>query len=730
MNRYFDSNESIFEKQGDQVVHILKTIAGRYMGQNPPHPVTYRAYNRNGIHRLGDYRYKFDFHGIYPLAPRETIVYAWAKLWGDAESDMNLTASAYGPLTVYFNGEKVFKANILNERNPHLKSGFRVRLKKGWNNVVIKFTHTQTGFGGLLGPGSPKSLPLHFLMPSVERDGQEGWLYTRPLKEELAELPKVGMQESETGLLWSPGKDWHEKELAYGQFKRMYSLRPHCYGVGWTRGQFPVVGNNEYIMKGTHEGPLEVYLDEERIYLSEGSGEFSQPVTVRCGKHDILVKSGCDGKDWGFELQFVHGEEPVRFLSPVPVKGTEEAWFYTGPFDASQPFDCLIFKETNTLFQGVKGPVYWRLDQPGTWIRPYIENVNFGKWNYPLGVTLYGLLSAGRVLQCKDTVQYVKEHVEASTAVFPYALWDKEQYGAAGVQHLLTQIDCLDDCGSFGSLMLELAKEDEVRNYRQIADYIAGYMRNNQSRLEDGAFVRRNPENSLMDETLWADDLYMSVPFLCRYYQLTGDAFYVEDAAKQLILYHKYLYRPDLKIMSHVFDFKVRKATEVSWGRGNGWVAFSFSELLAVLPEEHKDRPRLLEIFNELCEGYLQLQDEEGMWHQVLTDFESYPETSCTSMFAYAFARGVRYGWLKNQTAYTNAALKAWEGLSKVSIDYLGNIYGVCRGSGFSFTEYYYKNELSWNLNDTHGTGIVMLAGIEVLNLLKYNEALRCPPCL
>jgi rhamnogalacturonyl hydrolase YesR len=25
------------------------------------------------------------------------------------------------------------------------------------------------------------------------------------------------------------------------------------------------------------------------------------------------------------------------------------------------------------------------------------------------------------------------------------------------------------------------------------------------------------------ENTMWADDLYMSTPFLCRYYQLTGD---------------------------------------------------------------------------------------------------------------------------------------------------------------------------------------------------------------
>lgn len=75
------------------------------------------------------------------------------------------------------------------------------------------------------------------------------------------------------------------------------------------------------------------------------------------------------------------------------------------------------------------------------------------------------------------------------------------------------------------------------------------------------------------------------------------------------------------------------------WGRGNGWVVFSMTELLEVLPEDHPKRNDLIEFLNTLCEGYLALQDDEGMWHQVLNDHESYPETSCTSMFIYAFSR-------------------------------------------------------------------------------------------
>jgi rhamnogalacturonyl hydrolase YesR len=222
------------------------------------------------------------------------------------------------------------------------------------------------------------------------------------------------------------------------------------------------------------------------------------------------------------------------------------------------------------------------------------------------------------------------------------------------------------------------------------------------------------------EDTLWADDLYMSVPFLCRYFQLTAKTKYIDDAARQFLGFKHHLFIPELKAMSHVYDFRRQMATGIPWGRGNGWAIFSLSELLAVLPAGHALRPALLAFFRELCAGYLALQDATGMWHQVLNEPDSSPETSCTSMFTYAFARGVRHGWLPESTPFVRAVYRAWEALNRISIDQFGNVHGVCRGSEFSFTSDYYKRELLWNTNDTHGIGIVLLAGVEVLRLQQY----------
>lgn len=177
---------------------------------------------------------------------------------------------------------------------------------------------------------------------------------------------------------------------------------------------------------------------------------------------------------------------------------------------------------------------------------------------------------------------------------------------------------------------------------------------------------------------------------------------------------------PDLQLMSHVYDVRQGQPSRTVWGRGNGWVFFSLAELLAVLPTGHPDYEPLLQFYRELAEGYRRVQGANGLWHQVLTDPESYEEASCTAMFIFGMARGVRRGWLRSTQLYAQAAVSGWKGLTARAIDGQGNVFGVCKGSSWSNSHSYYKHDLSWNVNDTHGIGIVLLAGVELLQLMRH----------
>lgn len=713
MGYYFDDSQSINAYEGTDPQAIISSLAYRYMGQNLKHGLYYRAYTNNGIVRTTDYRYLVDFNKIFPDSKDKECVWAFTKFYSAGKSSFGWDINCFGPMVVYVNGEVAYKSDIFKERYSETSTRVFMDVEEGWNDIRIQFKKTKAGFGGQFGTWIGK-WDMYTLMPTKERDGQEGFVFTELVPDDYVPEFEIGMSEKDFDKKLYPVINWSDDEMKKGQLTRMFGTPNGQYAVGYTKVFADDINNTTHKFTLDTKGETVVYINKKEVFKTKG-GKETFDAQLPLGTYDVYVKCICGGSDWGYTLEC----DTVEFESAARVKGTDDVWMYIGTFvnDFEFPFDT-----ASDMLHIVGEPAtYWRLDAPDTFVRPYNENTLFGRWNYPLGVTMYGLLHTAIAIGSEDIKNYIKDHVQLCIDTLEYALWDKEQYGGAtSIHNLLTSIDSLDDCGSFASMMLEVNKYLGLRDVKKVADYVGDYIYNHQSRLEDGTFFRKEMMHHFHNMTMWADDLYMSVPFLVRYSQFTGDQKYLDDAANQFFGFKKRLFMPEEKIMSHVYDFKYDSKTNVPWGRGNGWVVFSMTELLEVLPEDHPKRNDLIEFLNTLCEGYLALQDDEGMWHQVLNDHESYPETSCTSMFIYAFSRGIRFGWLKNPEKYVKAIYKAWKGISKTSVDSNGNVYGVCRGSEFSFIADYYKYELGWNLNDTHGTGIVMLAGIEVIRLNKF----------
>lgn len=713
MGYYFDDSQSINAYEGTDPQAIISSLAYRYMGQNLKHGLYYRAYTNNGIVRTTDYRYLVDFNKIFPDSKDKECVWAFTKFYSAGKSSFGWDINCFGPMVVYVNGEVAYKSDIFKERYSETSTRVFMDVEEGWNDIRIQFKKTKAGFGGQFGTWIGK-WDMYTLMPTKERDGQEGFVFTELVPDDYVPEFEIGMSEKDFDKKLYPVINWSDDEMKKGQLTRMFGTPNGQYAVGYTKVFADDINNTTHKFTLDTKGETVVYINKKEVFKTKG-GKETFDATLPLGTYDIYVKCICNGSDWGYTLEC----DTVEFESAARVKSTDDVWMYIGTFvnDFEFPFDT-----ASDMLHIVGEPAtYWRLDAPDTFVRPYNENTLFGRWNYPLGVTMYGLLHTAIAIGSEDIKNYIKDHVQLCIDTLEYALWDKEQYGGAtSIHNLLTSIDSLDDCGSFASMMLEVNKYLGLRDVKKVADYVGDYIYNHQSRLEDGTFFRKEMMHHFHNMTMWADDLYMSVPFLVRYSQFTGDQKYLDDAANQFFGFKKRLFMPEEKIMSHVYDFKYDSKTNVPWGRGNGWVVFSMTELLEVLPEDHPKRNDLIDFLNTLCEGYLALQDDEGMWHQVLNDHESYPETSCTSMFIYAFSRGIRFGWLKNPEKYVKAIYKAWKGISKTSVDSNGNVYGVCRGSEFSFIADYYKYELGWNLNDTHGTGIVMLAGIEVIRLNKF----------
>jgi len=143
---YFPNNHSSYELFQGDVKQTLQLIADRYMTQHPRLPFVYRASNRQSLTRNNDYRYEFDMDVKFEDLRDGQYVYAWAKLWCEQETEWAFSASCFGPLRLYVNGQLVFKSNILEDVFPDRRSWFRISLNAGWNNFVIQFIKTGTGF--------------------------------------------------------------------------------------------------------------------------------------------------------------------------------------------------------------------------------------------------------------------------------------------------------------------------------------------------------------------------------------------------------------------------------------------------------------------------------------------------------------------------------------------------------------------------------------------------------
>lgn len=707
MPQYFAPDESIYNWIGENIPRTLEIIANRYIGENPPLPFVFRAFSKRGFLQLEDGRYDLNLDPKLPDAKPGQWAYVYGLLWSNDERNYELSIGSYSPTIVFLDGNLIYRALLAHETNVKASKLVNVQVHKGWNAFFIKTRKTPAGFGCVIGTSFKRAYPLHFYSPFAERAGQAGWVYSQLVDQDVYaenKSPGIGESEAATALRWFPEMNWDAAAASKYACARIFGVQQGKTAYGWS--QIEITAPTKLQIAAA--GATKIWIDGRPVWEGK-AGKSEIALALPRGSHNMLVATVSGTDDWGFSIT------GAELRLPYPVKGVRDAWLFLGPFDAPLSRTPAEIQTLYHLFDNHGAPVYWRVDMPETWVRPHLENENFGKWNYQIGVTLYGLLQTARRLGRKDVIDYVVRHVNECVQAYPYSLYDKAQYGTQTINHQLVEMSCLDDCGSFGAATLETYKEAPSPEIKNVVDMIAHYILHKQVRADDGAFYRV--------DTMWIDDLYMSTPFLGRYTQLTGKTEYIDDAANQFLLYKKYLFMPESKIMSHIYDFGYRLPTRIPWGRGNGWCLFSLSEVLEMLPNDHPKRSALLEFFATLCEGYLALQGEHGLWHQVLTEPDAYEETSCTAMFAYAFARGVRFGWLKEPAPYIAAVRKAWQGLTQMSIDRFGNVHGVCRGSSYAFTSDYYKYELLWRTNDTHGIGIVMLAGGEVLKLTEWLAA-------
>lgn len=279
-----------------------------------------------------------------------------------------------------------------------------------------------------------------------------------------------------------------------------------------------------------------------------------------------------------------------------------------------------------------------------------------------------------------------------------------------------------------GLNMLELYEKTGEEKYKIAAETLVEQMENHPRTKSNGFWHKKS-----YPWQMWLDGIYMASPFLAKYAQLFNESKWFDEVTFQIQLIYEKTLDEETGLLYHAWDESREQRwsnpktgqSKHFWSRATGWYMMALVDVLDYLPENHPNKPAIIEILNNVSEALLKVQDEEtGLWYQVLDmggREGNYLEASGSAMFIYAFAKGARKGYLPEK--YFNTADEAFQSLTKNLVaegndgfPVLTNTCGACGLGGNPYREGDYEYYISEKQidNDQKGVAPVILAAIEL----------------
>jgi unsaturated rhamnogalacturonyl hydrolase len=293
---------------------------------------------------------------------------------------------------------------------------------------------------------------------------------------------------------------------------------------------------------------------------------------------------------------------------------------------------------------------------------------------------------------------------------------------------------CIDDFNldqiNPGKVLFQSYQQTGEERYRQALDLLHEQLKK-QPRTNSGGFWHKK----IYPNQMWLDGIYMACPFLAEYAHCFDEPSLFEDIVHQFLLIEAHTRDSKSGLLYHAWDESrgqqwadpVTGHSPHFWGRAVGWFVMALVDVLDHLPREQAHRQELIGMLDNTAQALLRVQDEKtGLWYQILDLANrpgNYHEASASAMFVYAFAKGVREGYLPQE--YLSAARRGYNGLLrnliKIDSDGLLILEGVCSVAGLGGEPYrdgsfeYYISE-GIVPNDPKGVGPFILAALEMEN--------------
>ncbi len=311
------------------------------------------------------------------------------------------------------------------------------------------------------------------------------------------------------------------------------------------------------------------------------------------------------------------------------------------------------------------------------------------EFNWGEGVQWIGLMKTYEQTGDKHYLDYMERWTASYVGQEPRVLLNGVREGYCGHWSPATAI-------------LFLQKARPKAEYAGLVRRVVEYITNEAERSSEGALGHWQGSHQL-----WVDTLYMACPLLAGAGKEFSKPEYVTDAARQIVVYAKHLQDERSGLFYHMWDWKTRERTPALWGRGNGWVVMSLADTLEAMEAGHPLWGELVRIAKRQAEGLARTQDADGLWHTVLDEPSSYPESSATSMMVYGLEKLARLGVLGSK--YSAMAERAWKAVNQRYVRE-GEVIGVSAGTEPRGKEYYGKLPAG---SQTWGTGAYLMAGSE-----------------
>lgn len=318
-------------------------------------------------------------------------------------------------------------------------------------------------------------------------------------------------------------------------------------------------------------------------------------------------------------------------------------------------------------------------------------------WEWTQGVGLFGIWKVYKMTEKKEYLEILTNYYDRQLAI---GLPSKN---VNTVTPLLA--------------MSYIAEDQSNDEYLAVCKEWAEWIVTDFPRTTEGGFQHKTSD-TLNEEELWDDTLFMTVLFLANMGRMLKEERYLEEARYQFLLHIKYLSDRKTGLWFHGWTFKEQgHFAEAFWGRGNCWVTSAIPELIDMIELPGETKRFLEQAWIRQVEALLEYQEEDGMWHTLVDDRSSYVEASATCGFAYGILKGVNIGLGKE--GWAEAALKAIDAIISYT-DSEGILHQVSYGTpmGRESKQFYKDIELK---PMPYGQALAILYFMEAIEYLSKN---------